>query len=67
MPRNGPEKESECGNPKSHEYRHPNGATEKQLFDVWLTNTQGAERCCFTLAQKDEDGVQLVLVRDDEK
>jgi hypothetical protein len=67
VPWNGPEKEGECCNAKCHKYRHPNGATEKQLFDVWFTNTQGPERCCFTLAQKNEDGIQLVLVRDDEK
>jgi hypothetical protein len=59
---NGPEKEGECGNAKSYEYRHPDSATEKQLFDVWLTNAQGAERRCFALPQKDEDGVQLVLM-----
>lgn len=62
MPRNGPEKEGESRNAKSHEDRHPNGTTQKQLFDVWLTDAQGAERCRFTLPEKDEDGVQFVLM-----
>lgn len=59
---NGPEKECECRNAKGHEYRHPNGTTNKQLLDVWLTDAQGAERSRFTLPQKDEDGVEFVLM-----
>ena len=62
MPWNGPEKERECCNTNSHEYRHPNGTANKQLPDIWLTDVQGAERRRFTLSQKDEYRVEFILM-----
>jgi hypothetical protein len=62
VPWNGPEKEGEGCNAKGHEYRHPNGTADKHLSDVWFTDAQGAEWCCFTLSQENEDGVEFVLM-----
>lgn len=53
----------ECGD----QHANPDGAAKKEFLDVWLANAEGSERGGFGLAKEDEDGVEFVLMRHEEK
>ena len=63
MTGNRPEDHRECNGAGRDKNRDPDRAAEEELLDVWLADMQCAERCGLGLAEEDEHGVQLVLVR----
>lgn len=67
MPGYSPKEQCECRHEGSHERGYPYRSSEKQLFDVRLSNAECAERCCFGLSEEDKDGIEFVLVGNEEK
>ena len=67
MPGHRPEQEGEGGNTRADEDGDPYGATNQELLDVRLTDPECSERSGFRLPEEYQDGVQLVLMGDEEK
>jgi len=67
MSRNGPEYHCEGCNEESDEYRHPYSASKEEFTDIAFLDGESAERGCFGLAEEYENGIELVLVRDEEE
>ena len=63
MARYRPEDECQSRTQDGHKDDHPNGATEKELLHVRLTDGERAEGCRLGLEKEDEDRILLVLVR----
>lgn len=67
MPGNGPEEERQRRDDDRDNDGNPHCTSQEQIPDVRLANSQGSEGCCLGLPEEHEDGIQFILMRDEEK
>lgn len=65
--RHSPEQKCQGCHDSRNEDRHPYSSTQKKFSYIGLLDSECSERCCLGLAEKDKNGIKLILMRDKEK